>query len=145
MSKNNYQNQKKRKPRAGKIIKIVCVALARLLLGAGIMSIAKKDDKVNPKNLLISAEYTGKLEETAGGLKIKWGDDGEFRLSGKHESDNTLNDSKTMFPFTTVKLAAGEYVITPNNKDCAVNKFGLYYTLDNEDFFVTEPTTITIT
>ena len=129
MSKKNenYTSRKKRRRLSGKSIvtMVICCVLA-LLAVVGAVAVFKPKP-LNPDNLLKYENYSNMLTESTEGLKVKWDDDGSFTLSGKHKSDNTLNNSKYTNPFASVTLMPGKYLISSGNDKCDSESYGLYY------------------
>ncbi len=128
----NYNNNNRGKARKWKnIAKIVVASICAFAIGIGVAALTAPKD-LNDKNLLKYENYVNKLEESAGGLKIDWKEDGRIVLSGKHASDNTINNSKFTNPFVSVTLTEGTYQISSGNKHASPGTYGLYYVLNGE-------------
>ena len=132
--KKRYENQntgrKKRRRFSAKSIALTIAAVFLALLAVVGLVAVFAPKETNPDNLLQYKNYSNMLEESTEGLKVKWDDDGSFTLSGKHKSDNTLNNSKYLNPFTSVTLEFGDYWIGTGNDNCDSESYGLYYRLD---------------
>ncbi len=127
-----YNNNNRGKSRKWKnIVKIVVASICSFAIGIGVAALTAPKD-LNEKNLLKYENYVNKLEESAGGLKIDWKEDGRIVLSGKHASDDTTNNSKFTSPFVSVALTEGTYQISSGNKHASSNTYGLYYVLNGE-------------
>ena len=133
--KQNFKSNKRRRGKGKAIASVIAAVFAAVLLLVGIVALTAPKE-LNPDNLLKYSEYVNKLEESKEGLKVKWDDDGSFALSGKHESNDTSNNSKYKSPFASVVLDKGNYLISTGNDNCDSEKYGMYYVLDGEYYEV---------
>lgn len=126
---SNYKNSSKRRG-VKKWLSIICAFLAGLVLCGAITSVTAEKE-LNEDNLIKADNYFENLvEETDGGLKIKWKDDGRFVLTGKHSDDNIANNALYSVAFTTVTLNEGTYTFTPGNDNCGDETYGMYYKIN---------------
>ena len=134
--KKRYENQntgrKKRRRLSGKsIVRIVIAAVLALVAVVGLVAVFAPKE-TNPDNLLQYKNYSNMLTESTEGLKVKWDDDGSFTLSGKHKSQDTLNNSKYMSPFASVLLEPGKYYFSSGNERADHDTYGLYFVKDGQ-------------
>ena len=135
-NKKQTSRTRKRRRMSGKsIVSLIVAVFIALLAVVGIGAVTAPKE-LNPDNLLKYKNYVNKLEESEEGLKIKWDDDGSFTLSGKHESDNTINNSKYTNPFASVVLERGTYLISTGNERCDSESYGLYYQINGNYYEV---------
>ena len=134
-----------------KIWKIIAIAIAVVTLGVvgisafgGGMSLGRD---VNPDNLIVEKNYFNNLlDESDGGLKVNWKDDGTFVLYGKHEDKSLADAALFKSDFTSVTLEAGTYTISTGNDHADQEKFGLYVQYGSNIEYVTdEHVTFTLT